>query len=73
MNQARSERAASWIVEVDYITRVAQKRGCVSEMNYSLDVFLSYCAMQRNAAEREQFHGIAGDIQNCIDDLTADR
>lgn len=58
-----------WAQECQYISRVAEQRGSVSEMNHSLDTFMAYCLMQRDSATRGGFHDAAQYIQHCIDDL----
>jgi hypothetical protein len=59
-----------WVRECKYISDVTDKRGNVKEMGYSKATFVTYCEMQRNAAQREGRFDTATYIQQCIDDLT---
>lgn len=58
-----------WQKECNYIARVTERRGIVPEMNNDTQVFIRYCAMQSERAEKQGFYGSATYIQECIDDL----
>lgn len=58
-----------WARECRYISEVTDKKGMVSEMNFSTETFIRYCEMQREQAEKDAFSDAALYIQECIDDL----
>lgn len=58
-----------WVQECAYISRVTDKRGAVKEMGNSIDTFVRYCEMQRDAATKAGRYDSATYIQHCIDDL----
>lgn len=61
--------ANEWREECAYISRLADKRGNVPEMNHSLDVAIRYAEMQQAKATREGFHDAATHIGECLDDM----
>ena len=61
--------ANEWREECACISRIADKRGKVPEMNYSLDVAIRYAEMQQAKATREGFHDAATYIGECLDDM----
>lgn len=58
-----------WQEECNYISVVTDKKGNVQEMNFSKDVFVRYCNMQKSAANKSGFYDVETYIQHCIDDL----
>ena len=58
-----------WREECNYITRLADSRGKVAEMNYDTATFVRYCEMQRNAADKAGFFDVVEYIQHVIDDM----
>lgn len=58
-----------WANECRYIEDVMDKNAQVSEMNFDKEVFLRYCEMQRDTANRETQYDAITFIQHVIDDL----
>jgi len=60
---------SEWVAECKYISDTTDKHGAVREFNHDPACFIRYCEMQRDAATREDHHGAATYIQECIDDM----
>lgn len=58
-----------WQAECNYISRVTQLGGLVSEMQHDKKTFISYCEMQRSNALRDGQKDAADFIAACIRDL----
>ena len=58
-----------WREECNYITRAADRRGKIAEMGYDTAVFVRYCEMQRNAADKARLFDVVEYIQHVIDDM----
>lgn len=64
-----AKTAFEWKNEVQYIDRVADKKGRVPEMNNDTAPFVRYCEMQRDAADKDGQFDAATSIQHVIDDM----
>jgi len=58
-----------WAQECKRIDTAAVHRGRIKAMNYDPAVFIRYCEMQRDQAERTGFYDSATYIQHVIDDM----
>lgn len=58
-----------WAQECNYVSKVAEKRGQVKEMNFDTETFVRYCEMQRDMATRAGRDDAAVYIQHVIDDM----
>ena len=63
--------ARQWVQECEYISRVTERNGKVSEFNYDPSCFARYCRMMAGKAEKQGFYDSAEYIQQCADELEA--
>ena len=58
-----------WVDECKYISAITENGGVCPKMNNDKEVFLRYCIMQQQQAEKHCFLDAVEYIQQCIDEL----
>ena len=58
-----------WVEECKYISAITENGGVCPKMNNDKEVFLRYCIMQQQQAEKHGFLDAVEYIQQCIDEL----
>lgn len=58
-----------WREECAYVSRLADLRGMVPEMDFSILVCIHYAHMMQSKATREGFYDAATYIGECLDDM----